>query len=71
VSGLEAAPTDGNAIEMAEDRMARLPVTATGPETEEAFLADRQRFWLSFTSFTFWAATCIVILLILMAIFLV
>jgi hypothetical protein len=56
---------------MEEDRMARLPVTATGPETEEAFLADRQRFWLSFTSFTFWAATFIVILLILMAIFLV
>jgi hypothetical protein len=56
---------------MEEDRMAQLPVSATGPETEEAFLADRQRFWLGFTSFTFWAAAFIVILLILMAIFLV
>jgi hypothetical protein len=56
---------------MEEDRMAQLPVSATGPETEEAFLADRQRFWLGFTSFTFWAAVFIAILLILMAIFLV
>jgi hypothetical protein len=56
---------------MAEDRMARLPVTATGPETEEAFLADRQRFWLGFTSFTFWAVVLVVIILILMVIFLV
>ena len=63
--------SDRNATEMEEDGMARLPVSATGPQTEEAFLADRQRFWLGFTSFTFWAATCIVILLILMAIFLV
>ena len=51
--------------------MARLPVSATGPETEEAFLADRQRFWLGFTSFTFWVAVFIAILLILMTIFLV
>lgn len=51
--------------------MARLPASATGPATEEAFLADRQRFWLGFTSFTFWAAVFIVILLILMVIFLV
>ena len=63
--------SDRNATEMEEDRMARLPASATGPETEEAFLADRQRFWLGFTSFTFWAAVCIAILLILMAIFLV
>jgi len=62
---------DRNATEMEEDRMARLPVSATGPQMEEAFLADRQRFWLGFTSFTFWAAACIAILLILMAIFLV
>jgi hypothetical protein len=51
--------------------MARLPVTATGPETEEAFLASRQRFWQGFTSFTFWMVVFIVILLILMTIFLV
>jgi hypothetical protein len=56
---------------MEEDRMARLPVSATGPEMEEAFLADRQRFWLGFTGFTFWIAMFIAILLILMAIFLV
>jgi hypothetical protein len=51
--------------------MARSPVTATGPETEEAFLADRQRFWSGFTSFTFWFAAFVALLLILMAIFLV
>ncbi len=51
--------------------MARLPVTATGPQTEEAFLASRQRFWHGFTSFTFWVVAFIIILLILMTIFLV
>jgi hypothetical protein len=55
---------------MAEVPVAQLPVRAAGPETEEAFLADRQRFWLGFTSFTFWAVVFIVIVLILMAIFL-
>lgn len=51
--------------------MAQRPLRATGPETEEAFLADRQRFWLGFTSFTFWAVLFILILLILMTVFLV
>ena len=51
--------------------MARLPVTATGPQTEEAFLASRERFWRGFTTFTFWFAVHVVILLILMTIFLV
>lgn len=51
--------------------MAQSPLQVTGPELEEAFLADRQRFWLSFTSFVFWAAAFIVILLILMTVFLV
>ncbi len=51
--------------------MAQRPVRVTGPETEEAFLADRQRFWLGFTSFTFWFAVHIVILLVLMTVFLV
>ena len=51
--------------------MAQLPLSATGPKTEEAFVADRQRFWLGFTSFTFWVAAFIVMLLILMTIFLV
>ncbi|HEX3347454.1 MAG TPA: hypothetical protein VHS58_05060 [Acetobacteraceae bacterium] len=40
------------------------------PVTEEAFLADRQKFLSEFTGFTFWAATAIVVLLILLAIFL-
>jgi hypothetical protein len=42
-----------------------------GVETEEAFLADRQRFWGSFTHFTLGCVISIVVLLILMAIFLV
>jgi hypothetical protein len=62
---------DRNATNTKEDRMAQLPLSATGPKTEEAFVADRQRFWLGFTSFTFWVAAFIVILLILMTIFLV
>ena len=48
--------------------MAHSPSPAAGPELEQAFLADRQRFWLSFTSFVFWAAAFIVLLLILMTI---
>jgi hypothetical protein len=43
----------------------------TPVETPEAFLADRQRFWSGFTHFTLGSVICIVILLILMAIFLV
>jgi hypothetical protein len=50
--------------------MAQPPLPASGPETEEAFLADRQRFWLGWTSFVFWTATFIIILLILLAYFL-
>ncbi len=52
--------------------MAHSPLPASGPETEteEAFLADRQRFWFAWTSFVFWAATFIIILLILLAYFL-
>jgi hypothetical protein len=46
--------------------------TATpGPTTADAFLADRQAFWGSFTSFVTMAAIGIAILLILMTIFLV
>jgi hypothetical protein len=43
---------------------------ATPVETPEAFLADRQRFWSSFTHFTLGSVIFIVVLLILMAIFL-
>lgn len=41
-----------------------------GVETPEAFLADRQRFWQSFTHFTLGCAICVVMLLVLMAFFL-
>lgn len=39
-------------------------------ETPEAFLADRQRFWSSFTHFTLVSVIFVVLLLVLMAIFL-
>lgn len=42
----------------------------TGPETQEAFLADRQRFWAGFGKFTLWMVIFIVLLLIGMAVFL-
>jgi len=39
-------------------------------ETPEAFLADRQRFWNSFTHFTLGSVIFILLLLVGMAIFL-
>jgi hypothetical protein len=46
--------------------------TATlAPVTEEAFVADRQKFWRLFTGFVAGNAAAIALLLILMAIFLV
>ncbi len=51
--------------------MAQSPIPASGPDLDEAFLADRQRFWFGFTKFVFWAVGCIVLLLILMTVFLV
>jgi hypothetical protein len=44
--------------------------TFQGPETPDAFLADRQRFWNSFTNLTFGSVVFLAVLLILMAIFL-
>jgi hypothetical protein len=44
------------------------PVTRV--ETPEAFLADRQRFWGSFTHFTLGVVIAAVVLLVLMALFL-
>ncbi len=41
-----------------------------GPETPEAFLADRQRFWHAWTSFTLGSVIFLVLLLIGMAVFL-
>jgi hypothetical protein len=55
---------------MTEDRMAQLPVTAMGPESEEAFLATRQRFWESWTHFVLGVSLCVVLVLILLALFL-
>ena len=43
---------------------------AQGPEIADAFTADHQRFWGSFTKFVTMATVAIVVLLILMAIFL-
>ncbi len=41
------------------------------PVTNEAFLADRTRFWEGFTSATTWSCVALVVLLVLMAYFLV
>ena len=48
-----------------------LPSTTPAPLTEDAFLADRQRFWGSFTHFTLVSVIFLVVLIVLMAIFLV
>jgi hypothetical protein len=41
------------------------------PVTEDAFLADRMRFWSGFTGATTWACVAIAVLLGLLAYFLV
>ena len=46
-------------------------ITEPGPNAIDAFVADRQAFWGSFTSFVTLAASALAVLLILMAIFLV
>jgi hypothetical protein len=51
--------------------MAQSPQPASGPDLEEAFLADRQRFWLSWTRTVFATAAFIVFVLIMMTVFLV
>ncbi|MDE2581272.1 MAG: hypothetical protein KGL52_06535 [Rhodospirillales bacterium] len=50
--------------------MAQHPLTVTGPETEEQFLADREHFWHAWTRFTVGAVIFLVLLLVLMAVFL-
>ncbi len=45
-------------------------ITEPGPSAIDAFVADRQAFWGSFTSFVTMAAVAIVVLLILLAFFL-
>jgi hypothetical protein len=42
----------------------------SGPDTQEAFLADRERFLHGFTRFTFGAVIFLILLLIAMAVFL-
>jgi len=42
----------------------------TGPETQEAFLADREQFLHGFARFTFGTVVFLVLLLIGMAVFL-
>jgi len=50
--------------------MAQSPTVSPAPVTEDAFLADRQKFWSAFTGFTLGSVIFIVVLLVLMAIFL-
>ncbi len=45
--------------------------SGSAPLTEDAFLADRQRFWHSFTGLLVGVVIGVVVLLILMTIFLV
>jgi hypothetical protein len=51
--------------------MAQRPVMFRAPETEDDFLADRQRFWFSFTRFVVGIVGVVVLFLILMTVFLV
>jgi hypothetical protein len=53
-----------------ETRMAQSPSLSPAPVTEDALLADRQKFWAFFTGATTGAVVFIAVLLILMAIFL-
>jgi hypothetical protein len=50
--------------------MAHAPSSTPAPVTEDAFVADRQRFWGGFTTFTLISVITVVAILILMAIFL-
>jgi hypothetical protein len=43
---------------------------ATAPLTPDAFLADRQKFWVSFTHFVVICSGAVIVLLVLMALFL-
>ena len=46
------------------------PEAVQGPEIADAFTADHQRFWGSFTKFVTMATVAVVVLLVLMAFFL-
>ena len=45
--------------------------TFTGPDTQEALLADRQRFFNGFTTFTLVSTIAIAVILALMGLFMV
>jgi hypothetical protein len=47
------------------------PATQSGPTTTEGFLADRMRFWASFTRYTTFVAAFLIVLLSLLWWFLV
>ncbi len=51
--------------------MAQPPISSPAPLTEDAFLADRQKFWSAFTGATTVTVILLAVLLILMTIFLV
>jgi hypothetical protein len=50
--------------------MAQAPSSTSAPLTEDAFLADRQKFWESFTGFTTGSVFAVVALMVLLAVFL-
>ncbi len=50
--------------------MAQAPSNSTAPMTEDAFVADRQRFWQGFCNATTITVVSTVVTLVLMAIFL-
>jgi len=50
--------------------MADAVPSPNAPLTEEAFMADRQRFFHQFTSFATGSTIALIVLLVLMAIFL-
>jgi hypothetical protein len=56
---------------MADDAHLHEAHEATLPLTPDAFIADRQRFWMSFTRLVVTCAGAVAVLLILMALFLV
>jgi hypothetical protein len=51
--------------------MAEHSTVFTGPDTQEAFLADREKFLHGFTRFTLGVVIAVVVVLILMGVFLV
>ena len=59
-------------MERTEQSMATttLETQIVGPTTPEAFLEDRQGFWISFTHFIIAGVSLVVLILVLLALFL-